>query len=335
MKLRQLVGLSALLLCFLGSCGDDDRPFEPNNQNPPSDTGNPTDPDSSTGRQVCQEGFADIYPCSGYDLMSNLNLAQLNAGEVANDIWGWTDPENNKEYAIIGVSRGVNFIDISEPTAPKIVGRLATATAASTWRDIKVHNNHAFIVSEAPGHGMQIFDLTRLRNAEDIIQTFDADVIYNEFGNAHNIVINEDTGYAYAVGTSTFDGGPHFVNIQDPKNPIFEGGFAEGTYTHDAQVVTYNGPDTDYQGRELFIGCNETEIAIIDVTDKTAPSIISQVSYSNVAYTHQGWLTEDHTYFIANDERDENNFGFNTRSLIFDFTDLDNHRNIYRTYRSY
>jgi choice-of-anchor B domain-containing protein len=171
---------------------------------------------------------------------------------------------------------------------------------------------------------MQIFDLTKLRNTDGTIQDFQADAHYTEFGNAHNIVINEDTGYAYAVGTQTFDGGPHFINIQDPKNPIFEGGFAGGTYSHDAQVVTYNGPDTDYQGREIYIGSNEDEVVIIDVTDKTNPTIISRPVYSNIGFTHQGWLTEDHQYFIANDEFDETNFGFNTRSIIFDFRDLDN-----------
>ena len=48
------------------------------------------------------------------------------------------------------------------------------------------------------------------------------------------------------------------------------------------------------------------------------------MSYSNTAYTHQGWLTEDHAYFLLGDEIDEINFGFNTRTVVFDLTDLDN-----------
>jgi choice-of-anchor B domain-containing protein len=47
------------------------------------------------------------------------------------------------------------------------------------------------------------------------------------------------------------------------------------------------------------------------------------VGYSNTSYTHQGWLTENHTYFIAGDELDEVDFGNNTKTLIFDLTDLD------------
>ena len=43
-----------------------------------------------------------------------------------------------------------------------------------------------------------------------------------------------------------------------------------------------------------------------------------------MSYTHQGWLTENHTYFLLGDEIDELDFGVNSRTIVFDFTDLDN-----------
>ncbi len=46
-------------------------------------------------------------------------------------------------------------------------------------------------------------------------------------------------------------------------------------YTHDAQVVIYNGPDTDYTGREIYVGSNEDRVVIVDVTDKNNPQHIS------------------------------------------------------------
>ena len=180
------------------------------------------------------------------------------------------------------------------------------------------------MVSEANGHGMQIFDLTRLRSVTNPPETFTPDGHYTGFGSAHNIVINEETGFAYAVGTNTFAGGPHFINLQDPVNPVAAGGYSLDGYTHDAQVVVYNGPDTDYTGREIYVGCNTDEIAIVDVTDKSNPVSIATVGYTNIGYTHQGWFTEDQRYFIAGDEFDESNVGFNTRSVVFDFNDLDN-----------
>ncbi|MDY2586113.1 choice-of-anchor B family protein [Winogradskyella aquimaris] len=273
----------------------------------------------------CENGFANGHPCSGFDLMSHIPIADLGgAGAEGNDSWGWTDPQTGIEYALMCTTTNTAFVDISDPSNPIIVGTLPTATANSPWRDVKVYNNHAFVVSEAPGHGMQVFDLTRLRSVTNPPETFTADANYNGFGSAHNIVINEESGFAYAVGSDTFNGGPHFVNIQNPTSPIAAGGYAEDAYSHDAQVVTYNGPDADYIGREILIGSNENEVVIVDVTDKTNPVQISTIDYGNLGYAHQGWFTDDMVYFLLGDEVDEINFGLNSRTIVFNFSDLDN-----------
>jgi len=269
----------------------------------------------------CVNGSAAIFPCNGFNLQDRVTLLQMNASS-ANDSWGWTDPNNGNEYALIGLDRGTAFINISNPTNVVYLGVLPTHTENSPWRDIKVYNNYAFIVSEASNHGMQVFDLTRLRNVTSP-QLWTEDAHYNQFGNAHNIVINEDFGFAYAVGTSTFNGGPHFIDISNPINPIPAGGYAMNDYTHDGQIVTYNGPDLDYSGREIFIGSNLDKIVIVDITDKDNPQFISELTYPNIRTTHQGWFTEDQRFFILGDEGDELTFGFNTRTLIFDFEDLD------------
>ncbi|TWO32133.1 choice-of-anchor B family protein [Seonamhaeicola sediminis] len=278
----------------------------------------------------CENGFADIYPCNNYDLMIHIPLSTFNAAK-GNDSWGWADPVTNKEYALMGLDNGIAFIDISIPNNPIYLGKLPTATTSSTWRDVKVYDNYAFIVADnvtgEDSHGMQVFDLTRLRNVTSSPETFTADTWFTDFGRAHNIVINEESGYAYIVGgnrNSTYEGGPIFINIQNPIAPFIEGGMAAGGYAHDAQVVTYNGPDTDYTGKEIFIGSNENEVVIADVSDKESPTIISTISYDNVRYAHQGWFTSDMKYFILGDELDELRIGINTKTVVFDFTDLDN-----------
>ncbi|AXT52048.1 choice-of-anchor B family protein [Aquimarina sp. BL5] len=281
---------------------------------------------------TCDNGMAGSFPCDDYILMSQVSLATMDANE-GSDSWGWTDPTNGKEYAIIGLDNGTAFIDISDPINPIYVGKLPSAVASSSWRDVKVYQNHAYIVADfipIGSHGMQIFDLTRLRNVTNPPETFTADGRYTGFGNAHNIVINEDSGFAYAVGTSRsgpYEGGPIFIDIRDPKNPVDAGGFLSTggeAYSHDAQAVIYNGPDTDYTGREILIGSNEIEIVIADITDKTNPVTISTIGYTDIGYVHQGWFTEDQRYFLLGDEGDESRVGFNTRTIIFDFEDLDN-----------
>ena len=95
-------------------------------------------------------------------------------------------------------------------------------------------------------------------------------------------------------------------------------------YSHDAQCVTYEGPDTEHRGRQICLGANETSLSIADVTDKANPIALSRASYPNVQYSHQGWLTEDQRYFYMNDEGDETaGVVAGTRTLIWDVADLD------------
>ena len=173
---------------------------------------------------TCVEGYTGIYPCNVYDLLGYLSLEQLSLGEdigniSGNDSWGWTDSENGKEYALVGLSSHTAFVDMSDPANLLLVGILPTSTVNSSWRDIKVYQDHAFIVSEAAGHGMQVFDLTRLRDILAYPVQFEPDTHFTDFGRAHNIVINKDSGYAYVVGASgnEFGGGPIFINIQKPN----------------------------------------------------------------------------------------------------------------------
>jgi hypothetical protein len=74
-------------------------------------------------------------------------------------------------------------------------------TTATTWRDAKVIGNYVYIVSEARNHGLQVFDLTRLRGLTSV-QTFQPDATEKGFGNAHNIVANEETNFVYVVGAT-------------------------------------------------------------------------------------------------------------------------------------
>ncbi len=282
--------LYVITLVFLGCSSDDDN----------SDNDDQLDAEPVAGFTPCENGMAGIYPCNGYDLLGSISLSEFGA-TAGNDVWGWTDPTTNKEYALMGLDNATAFVDITDTENLVYLGKLPSATTSSSWRDIKVYQNHAYIVSEADDHGMQVFDLTRLRNVTDVPKTFNADERYTGFGNAHNLVINEDTGYAYPVGTARddeFNGGVHFVNLQDPKNPVSEGGYGINGYSHDAQVITYNGPDLDYFGAEIFIGANESQVAIVNITDKENPVGISTFRYSNLAYTHQGWFTEDQQYLI-------------------------------------
>lgn len=294
--------------------------------------------DFETPLATCVDGVAKIpgsdkeYSCSNYNLMGHVSLEEMDA-QNANDIWGWTDPFG-KEYAVIGLDNGTAFIDVTDPLKPIYLGKLPTQTVSTVWRDIKINKNYAYIVAdfdpritteEERNHGLQVFDLTKLSGASGSPVVFTNDYLYSDFGPAHNIAINEDTNYLYAVGTDTFQGGIHILDLADPSLPVFSEGFSEQGYSHDAQVVTYQGPDSEHVGKEIFFGSNEDKIVLVDVSNKLDIDTLSTEKYSKTQYTHQGWLTEDQKYFIVGDELDEymGDVSF-TRSIIFDVTDLDN-----------
>jgi choice-of-anchor B domain-containing protein len=270
----------------------------------------------------CDGGTAGPYPCRDVDLLSFLPHAELGGGS-GNDIWGWTDPATGREYALVGESTGTAFVDISNPGQPAYLGNLPAHTAPSTWRGIKVFANHAFIVSEAADHGMQVFDLTQLRTVTAPPATFAETAHYAGFGSTHTLALNTRTGFAYAVGTRTCEGGLHVVDVRTPTSPRAAGCFSLDGYTHETQCVIYEGPDTVYLDREICLNSNEDTLTIVDVTDKLEQIQLSRTGYGGSAYTHQGWLTEDQRFFLVNDEGDEQAFRHRTRTWIWDVSDLD------------
>ncbi len=273
----------------------------------------------------CSNGMAGIYPCGGIDLLSHLNDSELGGGVNGNTVWGWTDPESGREIAIYGLSNGTAFIDITDPVNPLFIGLLPTHSEASLWRELKVYGHYVFIVSEADEHGMQVFDLAQVLGVTNPPVDFAESAYYGSFGQAHNIAINPETPFAYCMGAnSTYNGGLHIVDIQDPLNPVLAGGFDGIGYVHDCQAVIYNGPDTEHVGKEIVFAYHGNGMAVVNCTDKTDCMLISDVQYPLTGYTHQGWLTEDQRYVLMDDETDEANFGQQTRTHMFDALNLDN-----------
>ncbi|HSH03839.1 MAG TPA: choice-of-anchor B family protein [Anaerolineae bacterium] len=341
--MKQLRTYALLLFIFItlahssASFARTDEPIPPNQQTTNQYTTNqlklladhePIQNLASAALTPCIGGIADTgsiqYECDSIDLAAFMSLADLGGGSSnANDIWGWTDEASGREFAILGRNDRTVFAEITDPINPVYIGQLPAHDGVSTlWRDVKTYQNYALIVSESGTHGVQIFDLTRLLTATPP-SIFTNNAWYGGIGDAHNIVVNEDTGYAYAVGSGVCSGGLHMIDIRNPLTPTNAGCFASDGYTHDAQCVLYHGPDADYYGQEICFNANADTLTIVDVTDKSNPIQIERVGYNNHGYSHQGWLTPDHAYMIFGDELDERNLGHNTRTRIFNLTNLD------------
>lgn len=308
----------------------------------------------------CDGGRAGGFACHQIDLAAFVPKEQLTTGNL-NDIWGWRDVDTGRQFALVGTTTGTTFVEVSNPIAPVVLGSLPAhgfwVFGQSAWRDIKVFEDHAYIVSEANDHGMQIFDLRQLLDVDTSAGpvTFaetghyeggptetDSDVAGVAFhqplvrtpafsgllSNTHNIAINQTSGYAYLVGTSTCDSGLHMVDLRTPDAPVFAGCFDEIGYIHDVDCVIYAGPDLEYVGREICVAFNgevgnrRNHIAFIDVTDKSEPTLLSRIEYPGSSYSHQGVFDPSHSFVLMGDEYDEIEFSANTRTLIWDARDL-------------
>ena len=274
-----------VLTLVFSACGDGlTGPVAPNRVHTPLTAG------PVLARTIgCEGGSAAGFPCDGVDLVARVTAVDLRPGRPAthvNDIWGWTDPRTGMEYALVGRDDGLSIVDLSTPHAPRPLAFLASHTGSSISRDMKVYADHVYVVADnIAGHGMQILDLTRLRSLTAFTE-LGADARYARVSAVHNLAINEETGFAYAVGSQlggdTCGGGLHMINLSNPTRPTFAGCHAvPGTgrlgsgYTHDVQCVLYRGPDAEHSGREICVGSNETAIVVSDVTDKANPRTLS------------------------------------------------------------
>ncbi len=242
-------------------------------------------------------------------LLSQLDLNQLGA-DFATDCWGYTS-DSGREYAIICLADKTSVVEITNPKSPVIVGSVSH-TPSSTG-DVKVYQDYAYAANGAGG-GIDIINLSDVDNGNiSLVQRMTEGGVME----SHNIAINEDSGYLY-LGIGDINGGDIVAfNLSNPEAPFVDGEY-EGERSHDLQVITYS--DGPYEGREIAFSFAEGDgFEIIDVTDKANLFLRSSRTYPDLAYCHQGWVSEDRQFVYINDELDSIQ-----RTTVFDISDLDN-----------
>ena len=244
-------------------------------------------------------------------LLSNMSLGALGASSIS-DCWGYTAP-SGREYAIVCLSSGTAWVEITNPSTPVLVA--SKSGPGSGWRDAKVYQDHAYVVSEG-GSGIQVYDMS---NIDAGTVQYKGSVTAGGGSTSHNVAIDTDSGFLYRCGGSSQ--GLRFYDLnQSLSSPPFVGSWS-GKYAHDAQIVTYtSGPAAGKQIAYVCTGSSQ-DLTVVDVTNKSSPQVISSVGYSKSGYSHQGWLGPNQQYFYLNDEFDEGNFGLATTTIVFDVSD--------------
>jgi choice-of-anchor B domain-containing protein len=268
-------------------------------------------------------GIAADFDAKGVTLLSWLPLNELpGANDSGADCWGYTSP-SGREYAIMCISSGTAFVEVTDPVNPVIVGYVAGVQ--SLWHDATVIGEYAYACSDVyGGFGVQIIDL---REIDQGIVKHVKNYQPNGLTTIHTLVSNPESKTLYACGSNIANGGLLAIDATDPENLALRSAWTT-QYVHEAQVVTYTeGP---YAGREIafcfaggpYYGYNKG-FAVVDVTDKNSFEQLSLIDYPGIDFCHQGWTTPDNRYMYIDDELDGPHRGFPyPATRILDMQDL-------------
>ena len=211
-------------------------------------------------------------------------------GQTMANVWGYVS--RGREYALVGGSKGLIIVDITNPETPNQLVQIPGPD--NLWKEIKTYRTYAYVVSEGGG-GIQIVNLKDLPSATLQSKFYTGDgPIAGQLGTIHALHIDETKGFLYAWGGSLFGGGAKIFDLkQDPWNPVYVGKFSDLGYIHDGYVDN----DTMYSSH-IYAG----QFAVVNMADKSSPELINTQTTPN-AFTHNTWLTNDRHTILATDER--------------------------------
>jgi len=290
----------------------------------------------------CVGGMAGNYPCHNIDYLAQVPLQEIpTAPTSGSEVWGLVDLDDNREYAIFGHRNGTAFYDVTNPASPRLVASIPGNP--SLWREVKAyqvfdaalgrHRAYAYATTEAPGGGLQIFDLTDLPNtvtlANTLTQFSSSHTLYiSNINYATNAALPGATPYLFIAGANIGGGAYRIYDLTNPVSPTLVTPPPAGTgYMHDSTSMLITDNRTTqcanaHNPCQVLVDFNETSVDLWDVTDKAAPFRLSTTTYPTASYVHSGWPTADNMFIVVHDELDELRRGLNTQIYTLDVADL-------------
>jgi len=286
----------------------------------------------------CAGGLAaGTFPCRGIDLQSHVPLSTMIPGATSgSSLWGFADRDDGREYAVFGLNNGTAVIDVTNAGAPRVVG--AVPGPVSIWREVKVyqvfdeserrHKAYAYVVSEAPGAGLQILDLSDLPERVTLAAT------NRLFDTAHTVFMG-NVDPASGVGNEALPpvlyvqganiAGIVALDVGSPLAPAHLGSFTT-SYGHDIWAGLLTGPRAaacrHHDPCEVVVNWAGDAIRVIDWTQKALPQTIAELRYPDLGYAHSGWITADGLHLLSMDEQDERVTGSNSLVRVIDVADF-------------
>ena len=127
------------------------------------------------------------YEAENVELFSHVTLQDFGANG-AKDCWGYVSP-SGREYAIIGLTNGAGFVEITDPANPVILAVMPQDVAL----DIKVYQNYVYIASGNVPE-TNVYDVSDIDNG--VITLVRISMLP-----AHNLAVDEVSGFLYSART--------------------------------------------------------------------------------------------------------------------------------------
>lgn len=225
--------------------------------------------------------------------LQNINF-QLRAtmdfpGQTLANVCGYW--QGGKEYALLGGSKGLIIVDITNPAAPQQIVQIPGPD--NLWKEIKVYSHYAYVTSEG-GQGLQIVDLSALPSANLTHHYYTGDgAIAGQLDRIHALHIDVTKGYLYAFGGQLFGGAAKVLDLNvDPYNPKYVGSFTQLGYIHDG-----------YVDNDTLYAChiNAGIMSVVNMANKTNPEVLGTVETPG-KFTHNAWITDDRKHVLTTDE---------------------------------
>lgn len=206
-------------------------------------------------------------------------------GSIYAACWGWTAP-NGREYAILCCVTGTSFVDITDTN--NIVEKDFVPGSTTPWREVKVYQNYAYVVTDNAGGGMQIINMSFLPDSVSLVKTWN----YTGFTQGHSISNSGRFMYING-GNAASNGGIAIVDLLDPVNPVRRGRYTS-KYVHDSFIRN----DTIYAAI-MF----NNQYGILDARNKDTIRVIKEFNnLPSYSLTHNCEITADRKYLITTDE---------------------------------
>ena len=250
--------------------------------------------------------FSILITQTAFSQNYNITLAaKLSYGtESLSNICGWVDPDDGKEYALVGAQKGLSIVDVSVPTNPVKITQIPGPS--SSWREIKTNGHYAYVTTESGTVGLQIVDLSNLPATNLTVATWKPTINSETLQTIHALHI--DNGRVYLYGSNIGSGGAIIADIKtDPMAPKYLG-YYDTKYVHDGYVRN----DTMYACHIMDGYC-----AIVDAKNPATPKVLTTFSTPN-NFTHNSWLTKSGKTCLTTDEKS------NSFLTSYDISDLNN-----------